>query len=66
MIDDAMLELKDTMEQQGFVVFAAASFTGQHSFNKEIGYNRPDQKDLRVADEFADQIREKLFRKLFL
>lgn len=61
MIDDAMLELKDTMEQQGFVVFAAASFTGQHSFNKEIGYNRPDQKDLRVADEFADKIREKLF-----
>ena len=59
-IEDAMVELKDRMEQQGFLVFAAASFSGQHSFNKEIGYGRPDQKDIGIAEEFADKIREKL------
>ena len=59
-IDDAMVELKDVMEQQGFIPFAAASFSGQHSFNKEIGYNRPDDKDLKIAGEFADKIRKRL------
>ncbi|MDO4555987.1 MAG: EFR1 family ferrodoxin [Lachnospiraceae bacterium] len=60
MIEDAMLELKDLMEQQGFLPFACASFSGQHSFNKEISYNRPDEKDLRIAREFAGQIERKL------
>lgn len=59
-IEDAMIELKDAMERQGFVPFAAASFSSQHSFNKEIGYGRPDEKDIRVAEEFADKISEKL------
>lgn len=60
MIEDAMLELKDIMVEQGFIPFGAASFSGQHSFNKEIGYNRPDEKDLKIAEEFAEEITSKL------
>lgn len=60
MIDDAMIELKDVVEKQGFVPFGAASFSGQHSFHKKIAYNRPDEKDLRVAQDFADEIDQKL------
>ena len=60
MVDDALLELKDAMTTQGFVPFGAGLFTGQHSFNKEIGYNRPDRKDLKIAEEFAKAIVEKL------
>ena len=59
-IDDAIVELKDILEKQGFLPFAAASFPGQHSFNKEIAYNRPDAKDLRIAEEFADKIHEQI------
>lgn len=59
-VEDALLELKDRMIAQGFVPFGAAIFTGQHSFNKLIGYNRPDRKDLTVAEKFADEIKEKL------
>lgn len=55
-VDDALLELKDLMITQGFVPFGAGMFSGQHSFQKEIAYNRPDKKDLRVAEEFADEI----------
>lgn len=60
LIEDAMVELKDAVEKQGFLPFAAASFPGQHSFNKEIGYSRPDQKDLTIAEEFAGEINKKL------
>ena len=59
-VEDALLELKDLMTAQGFVPFGGALFSGQHSFNKQIGYNRPDKKDLSVAEDFADDIIEKL------
>lgn len=59
-VEDALLELKDLMTEQGFVPFGAGMFSGQHSFNKEIGYNRPDKKDLGIAEEFADEILLKL------
>lgn len=58
--EDALLELKDIMIQQGFIPFGAAHFSAQHSFNKEIGYNRPDKKDVAAAQEFADEITKKL------
>jgi ferredoxin len=60
MIEDAMIELRDVLEAQGFVAFAAGTFSGQHSFNKEIAYNRPDAKDLAVAKEFGQEIGKKL------
>ena len=59
-VEDALLELKDLMIQQGFVPFGAGIFVGQHSFNKEIGYNRPDRKDLAMAEDFADEIAERI------
>lgn len=60
LVEDALLELKDIMIAQGFVPFGAALFSGQHSFNKLIGYNRPDRKDISLAEQFADEIKEKL------
>ena len=59
-VEDALLELKDLLIGQGFVPFGAGMFSGQHSFNKQIGYNRPDKKDLIVAENFADEIVERL------
>lgn len=59
-VEDALLELKDLLSEQGFVPFGAGIFSGQHSFNKKIGYNRPDSKDIRYAQEFAEQIVKRL------
>ena len=59
-VEDALLELKDLLAGQGFVPFGAGMFPGQHSFNKEIGYNRPDKKDLITAEKFADEIVERV------
>lgn len=59
-VEDALLELKDLMIKQGFVPFGAGIFSGQHSYNKEIAYNRPDKKDLTVAENFAQEILETL------
>ncbi len=58
--DDALLELKDEMEKNGFVGVAAGAFIGEHSNTKRVGTNRPNLKDLEVAKKFGCQIKSKL------
>lgn len=58
--DDALIELKDILESDGFKVMGAGAFIGEHSFSKVLAQNRPDEKDLAIAGEFAVQIRTKL------
>ncbi len=58
--DDALLELKNEMEKNGFVGVAAGAFIGEHSNTKKVGTNRPDAKDLEVAQKFGCEIRTKL------
>ncbi len=61
--DDALLELKDITEEQGFKTIAAATFIGEHSFSTEhfpIAVNRPDSKDLERAKRFGREIKNLL------
>ncbi len=58
--EDALLELKDEMEKNGFVGVAAAAFIGEHSNTKKVGTNRPDANDLEIAKKFGCEIRNKL------
>lgn len=58
--DDALLELKDILEEHGFTAIAAGAFVGEHSFSQTLGGNRPDEKDMLLVDNFADQIYRKL------
>lgn len=51
--DDALAELRDIMEEQGFVCPAAAAFVGEHAFSDVLAAGRPDEEDLRAAREFA-------------
>lgn len=50
--DDALIELKDMAEQNGFVVKGAAAVIGRHTFG-EIQVDRPDDRDLQEMEEFA-------------
>ncbi|UAL59811.1 flavodoxin domain-containing protein, partial [Clostridium sporogenes] len=43
--DDALIELKDILELDGFKVVAGTAFIGEHSFSNTLAKNRPDEKD---------------------
>lgn len=58
--DDALIELTDILESDGFKVIAGGAFVGEHSFSKTLAKNRPDEKDMAIASEFGNQI----FRKI--
>ena len=58
--DDALIELRNILETDGFHTVAAGAFIGEHSFSRILGKGRPDEKDLEIALDFAERIAEKL------
>lgn len=58
--DDALVELKDILECNGFKVIAGGAFIGEHSFSKTLAQNRPDERDMAVVSDFANQIYSKI------
>ncbi len=58
--DDALIELKDILELDGFKVMAAGAFIGEHSFSNILAQNRPDEKDMATVSDFARQISNKI------
>ncbi|MCI8645866.1 MAG: ferredoxin [Firmicutes bacterium] len=54
--DDALIELRNILEKNGFHTIAAAAFVGEHSFSKTLAAGRPDDKDMALAREFASKI----------
>lgn len=58
--DDALLELKNAMESNGFRVMAAGAFIAEHSIVRSIAAGRPDADDLKIARQFGADIMKKL------
>ncbi len=61
--EDALLELADLAEDQGFVVVAAGAFIGEHSYStpdRPLSPGRPDAEDMAGAQAFGAAVREKL------
>jgi len=58
--DDAILEMKDLLKDNGFNIIAAAAFIGEHSFSDKIAANRPDTEDLQFAQTISDKIADKI------
>lgn len=58
--DDALVELRDIMQGNGFHTVAAGAFIGEHSFSKTLAKDRPDGADIAIARSFAAKIIEKL------
>jgi len=58
--DDALIELKDILELNGFKVIAGGAFIGEHSFSKVLAKDRPDAKDMAIVNDFANQIYRKI------
>lgn len=53
--DDALIELRDILEADGFRAITAAAFIGEHSFSTELAAGRPDSGDIQMARSFGKQ-----------
>lgn len=53
--DDALLELKETVEANGFRVVSAGAFIACHSIFPQVAENRPDEDDIRRVNQFGKQ-----------
>ncbi|WP_409229146.1 EFR1 family ferrodoxin [Gudongella sp. SC589] len=58
--DDALLELRDILDNACLDVVGAAAFVGEHSFSYDLAMGRPDEKDLETARDFANRLSLKL------
>lgn len=58
--DDALIELRDILEQDGLKVIAGAAFIGEHSFSNTLAKNRPDEKDMDIVRNFANKVYDKI------
>lgn len=56
--DDALLELKDTVQTNGFITVSAAAFIAQHSIFPTVGADRPDEKDMSEIQTFGKKSAE--------
>lgn len=54
--EDALIEMKNRLEERGFKVVAGAVFVGEHTFSKNIAGGRPDGDDLKIAREFGRRV----------
>lgn len=63
--EDALIELKDILNQCGCKTIAGGAFIGEHSFSlveTPTAKDRPDASDINHAELFGRKIREKLTR----
>lgn len=57
---DALTELKQELEKNGFCTAAAAAIPSEHSFAEALAAGRPDDEDLEALAEFAEKAAEKI------
>lgn len=60
--DDALLELKELTERNGFRTAAAAVFIAEHSIMRSVAKGRPDSEDKKKIQAFADEVWAKIQR----
>ena len=58
--EDTLIELKDIAEESGFKVIAAVAAIAEHSIMHQYATGRPDAKDKRELQNFAEKILEKI------
>lgn len=58
--EDALLELRDCLTEQGFNVIAAGAFIARHSMLGAIAHDRPDEADFKALQDFGVRVAEKI------
>ena len=59
-VDDALLEMRDTLAPLGFRVIAAAEVIAPHSVNTDIAAGRPDASDRAKIGDFCTQLKSRI------
>lgn len=60
-IDDTLLELRDVLEEAGFVCAAAMETVAEHSIFRQFGEGRPDLDDEVELEQFAQILEDVLY-----
>ncbi len=63
--EDALLELRNICNENGFIPFAGGAFIARHSIFSNVAINRPDDRDQIEITEFAEKCIEE-YEKLKL
>lgn len=58
--DDALVELQNVLESNGFHTIAGAGFVAQHAFSDILSAGRPDKEDMDKVQEFSEGLTEKV------
>ena len=58
--DNALIELRNILENHGFKTVAGGAFVAEHSFSTVLAAGRPDYDDIAYAKNFADDIFNKV------
>lgn len=58
-MDDALVELRNVLETNGFHTIAAAGIAAQHAFSNVLAAGRPDCADRERIEAFARRVAEK-------
>lgn len=56
--EDALVQLRDILKDQGFTILCGAAFIGEHSYSRPdmpVAEGRPDNEDLKKAESFGHQ-----------
>ena len=62
--DDALIELCDLLNDNGFNIIAAAAFVAQHSIFPKVAALRPDADDLKKIADFSSDVNKSFDREL--
>lgn len=55
--DDALIELRNILQDRGFYAIGAAAFIGEHSFSRILAAGRPDSSDMELSRGFCPKAR---------
>lgn len=58
--DNALIELRNELEKNGFHTVAAAAFVSEHAFSTKLASGRPDKEDQMDIHNFVDQVVRKI------
>ncbi len=58
--DDALIELRNLLQENHFACIAAAALVGEHSFSYTLGAGRPDAEDMALIEGFGEAVARKV------
>lgn len=59
-VDDGLMELRNTLQSNGFCCIGGGAFVGEHAFSKILGKGRPNADDMALATKLATEIATKV------